>query len=160
MFYFIFISFLRPKRFEWMIWFLTSSPIEERKRKISMDYKIAWLFQKLWCGQRSLYNALKELLHKKCSFDGRLASLRQVQGHLCCLPRPSHWPATDKKVLIVFGPLGPEVCQLVPWKPANWCPESLTGALEIAAWSAEQAAVSRAPDKLSGHQFAGFQGTS
>ena len=92
--------------------------------------------------------------------DGRLALLRRVQGHLGCLPRHSPWPATCIKVLIVFGSLGPEVCQLVPWKPANWCHESLTGALEFTECSTDQAGISRAPVRLSGQQLVGFQGTS
>ena len=45
-------------------------------------------------------------------------------------------------------------------KTCHLVPESLTDALEIAAWSAEQEAISRAPVQLSGHQLAGFQCTS
>ena len=48
---------------------------------------------------------------------------------------------------------GTEVCQLMPWTPANWCPESLTGALEIADCSADQTAISRAPVRLSEHRL-------
>ena len=73
---------------------------------------------------------------------------------------PKGLPLTDYmyKGALRFAPLGPEVYQLLPLRPANWCPESLTDALEIAPCSDDQA-VSRAPVTLSGHKLAGFQGT-
>ena len=66
---------------------------------------------------------LRAFAVKKKKNDGKLASLRRVQQYLGCLPKPLHWPATCKNVFIILGPLGPEVCHLVTWKPARRVPE-------------------------------------
>ena len=44
-------------------------------------------------------------------FYGKLALLGRDQQYLGCLPKPFHWLATCKVVLIILGPLGREVCQ-------------------------------------------------
>ena len=73
--------------------------------------------------EQLIWTTLNGLRCKKTFFDSKLFLLRRVQQYLGCLPKPFHWPATRKKVLIILGPLGPEVCQLVTWKNARWWPE-------------------------------------
>ena len=56
---------------------------------------------------------LKGLRRKKKYIYSKLALPQRVKQYFGRLPKPFHWPATYKKVLIILGPLRPEVCHLV-----------------------------------------------